>query len=100
MRLSTVGSEVLDGIGLGVSVRVGVGVGVTEAVGEAVGAGSVTVVVKVTNAGSVGRLVSTKVVGIGVDVSVQANEERIHRIEKIRFRLMANQVLLWNTISK
>jgi len=82
VRRSTAGRDVWDGIGLGVSeagiVAVGVSVGVTEAVCEAVDAGKVAVFV--------GRLVSTNVGGIGVDVKVQANEVMINRSEKTTFR--------------
>ena len=89
MRLSTAGRDVWDGIGLGVSeagivavgVSVGVSVGVTEAVCEAVDAGKVAVFV--------GRLVSTNVGGIGVDVKVQENEVMINRSEKTTFRRMS-----------
>jgi len=85
VRLSTAGRDVWDGIGLGVSeagtVAVGVSVGVTEAVCEAVDAGKVTVFV--------GRLVSTNVGGIGVDVKVQENEVMINRTEKTTFRRMS-----------
>jgi hypothetical protein len=90
LRLSTIGRNVLDGIGLAVSdgrgVSVKVLVGVTEAVCVAVGARGVTVSVIGENAVFVGTLVSTNVGGMGVDVKVQANEVTIHKIKKIRFR--------------
>jgi len=92
LRLSTVGRDVLDGIGLAVSdgrgVSVKISVSVTEAVCEAVGTRGVIVSVIGTNAVFVGTLVSTKVGGMGVAVNVQASKVKIHKAGKIRLRLM------------
>jgi hypothetical protein len=92
LRLSTVGRNVLDGIGLAVSdgrvVSVRVLVGVTEAVCVMVGTIGVTVSVIGEKAVFAGTLVSTKVGGMGVDVKVQPNKVIIDKIERINFRLI------------
>ena len=83
--------DVLDGNGLAVSegreVSVNGSVGVTETVCVTIGAS-----VSVTGANDVfvGRVVSPNEGGIGVvEVNVQANDEKIHRTEKISFRLIS-----------
>jgi hypothetical protein len=83
---STVGREVLDGSGLGVSE--GEAFSVTEAVW--VSAGRVAVSVMVENAVFVDGCVPTAVGGIEVVVEVQAKAVRINRIGKIRVRLIGS----------
>ncbi len=90
MRLSTVGREVWEGNGLGVSegeaVVVALSVGVSEAV--SVDAGRVTVSVIGENAVLVGSPVLAEVAGTSVPVELQANAVNINRSRKIRFRLI------------
>jgi hypothetical protein len=81
--LSTVGSAVLDGNGLAVSedkgISVNVSVGVTETVSVAPGTKGVSVIGG--NDVFVGILVAVRVGGTEVDVNVQANEVRMHKIK-------------------
>ena len=91
LRLSTVGRDVFDGKGLGVSEGSGVAVndsvGVREAVWVAVGLRGVAasgfeaiVAVRVGVVSGVGA--------IGVDVNWQATDVTIHKAKSIRFRLI------------
>ena len=85
------GRDVLDGNGLAVSEAGGVVVKVSVDVTETV-CGAVAAIVLTTGANDVlvGRLVSTKVGGIGVAVvNVQANDVSMHTMEKISFRLIS-----------
>jgi hypothetical protein len=79
---------VLDGNGLAVSEARGVGVSVSVEVGTPVADGRKGVSVTGGNVVLVGRLVSAKGEGIGVDVRVQANELMIQRIRKKGFRFI------------
>jgi hypothetical protein len=87
-RLSTTGTEVSVGSGLGVSegedVSVAASVGVSEAV--SVGAGRVTVSVTGAKAVLVGG--SALAVGTAVEVELHADEARIIRIRKKELRFM------------
>jgi hypothetical protein len=91
LRLSTVGSDVFEGKGLGVSetaaVSVAVCVGVLEAV--SLGAGIVSVSLTGENAVFVGVSIPAEVGGTGADVEVHANEVSSHRIGRMSFRLIA-----------
>ena len=96
MRLSTVGNAVLDGNGLAVSVGGGVTVKVSVAVTE-----TISVAVRERgvsgpgrNAVFVGISVGTTVGGIGVEVSVQANEIIRPRIQIAGFCLIQASGLL------
>jgi hypothetical protein len=84
-RLSTVGSTVLDGKGLGVSEAEGVSLAVAVGVLEAISLGAGIVTGSVT----VGGAVPAEVGWTGVDVEMQANAVSIHRIGKMSFRLIA-----------
>ena len=86
LRLATVGRAVLDGNGLAVSEASGVGVSVSVSSGEPVGRKGVSVTGG--NDVFVGRVVSGKGDGTGVDVRVQANELMIQRIRKKDFRFI------------
>ena len=88
--LSTVGSDVFDGNGLAVSEARGVSVDVSDGVIKAVSVALGTKGVSVIGANDefVGRLVSVRAGGIGVDVRVQANDVRMHKIEMICVRLI------------
>ena len=79
----------LDGKGLAVSEARGVAVEVSVGVAETV---CVARGVSVTGGNDVfvGTLVAIKVGGRGVDVRVQANDVRIHRIKKNDFRFIDN----------
>jgi hypothetical protein len=95
LRLSTVGNAVLEGNGLAVSVGRGVRVSLSVGVTDAKSGVSVTS----TNAVADGKVVSTKVGAIGVDVTVQANETRMLRIKKIVFRLITENCSPFRMIS-
>jgi hypothetical protein len=89
-----VGRDVLEGRGLGGSEGEGVSVHVRVA-----GCAAVSVIGRVGDgcAVSVGRMVSTRVAGMGVmDVNVQASDNMMLRAEKRSFRLIRESVLLWS----
>jgi hypothetical protein len=91
-RLSTVGRDVLDGNGLGVAegkdVSVAGMVDVAESVWVAVGALRVAVSVTGENAVFVADSAFATVVGVKVDVELQANDTRVRRVGRINFRLI------------
>ena len=78
----------LDGNGLAVSEAEGVGVSVSVGVGKPAAVGRKGVSVTGGNDVFVGRVVSGKGDGTGVDVRVQANELMIQRIRKKDFRFI------------
>jgi hypothetical protein len=91
-RLSTVGREVLDGNGLGVSEGSKVSVKSTTTVGEAV---SMIASVEGTNAVWVGMCVPTEVGETGVtEVNVQASKPRMHKVEAKSLPLISQSILL------
>lgn len=92
LRLSTVGSDVLDGIGVGVSedrgVSVEVAVGVMKTVCVRVGGGAVNGSVTAASGVAVDVLIPLDVGEMGVDVRVQASEVTMNKIGKNGLRLI------------
>lgn len=82
------GSAVLEGNGLAVSEAKGVCVNGSVGVIVCVAAGKPGVSVTGLKDVFVGMFVSTTAVGIGADVSVQANDARIDRRKKNDFRFI------------
>jgi hypothetical protein len=88
---------VLDGNGLAVSEARGVCVNVSVGVTVCVAVGKIGVSVTELKDVLVGMFVSTTIVGIGVDVSVQANDVRIDSMKKNDFCLI-NKLSFQDTI--
>jgi hypothetical protein len=83
---ATVGMDVLEGIGDGVSDGRGVSVKISVCVADTVSVGAGGVIVLVGgNAGLADDFVS---IGTGVEVELQASEVSIQRMGKISFDLM------------
>ena len=90
LRLSTVGSDVLEGTGLGISDGRGVSVNVSVCNTETVSVGARDVIVLVTgeNGVFVNIFVSITVGGTEVDIKLQENEVMINKMGKIAFRFI------------
>jgi len=90
LRLSTIGSDVLEDIWLGISDGKDVSVDVSVCNAETVSVGARNVIVLVTgeNGVLVNIFVSTGVGGTEVDIKLQANEVMISKMGKMTFRFI------------